>query len=124
MHLRQVSLELSFLGSRGLIMDKSTAVAQNLVASDEFTRTDLDAKKANNRFNVTASTITSLNEHRSVAPCTNSFSNEVLEASFLTELSKMLHVGITAIPGPSHAFGSKDGSLRAFAMDLLTSQQK
>ncbi|ETV71278.1 hypothetical protein H257_13416 [Aphanomyces astaci] len=82
MLLRQVSLELPFLARRGLIMDKWTAVARALVASDEFTRTDLDAKKANNRFNAL---IDSHRKHNKYSERASGVSEEVSEKVLLLD---------------------------------------
>ncbi|RHY69707.1 hypothetical protein DYB34_008513, partial [Aphanomyces astaci] len=82
MLLRQVSLELPFLARRGLIMDKWTAVARALVASDEFTRTDLDAKKANNRFNAL---IDSHRKHNKDSERASGVSEEVSEKVLLLD---------------------------------------
>ncbi|RQM31369.1 hypothetical protein B5M09_007330 [Aphanomyces astaci] len=82
MLLRQVSLELPFLARRGIIMEKWTAVARALVASDEFTRTDLDAKKANNRFNLL---IDSHRKHNKDSERASGVSEEVSEKVLLLD---------------------------------------
>ncbi|RHY92366.1 hypothetical protein DYB37_013717 [Aphanomyces astaci] len=82
MLLRQVSLELPFLARHGLIMEKWATVVWALVASDEFTRTDLDAKKANNRFNAL---IDGHRKHNNEAERASEVSEEVSEKVLLLD---------------------------------------
>ncbi|RQM31179.1 hypothetical protein B5M09_013630 [Aphanomyces astaci] len=80
MLLRQVSLELPFLARHGLIMDKWATVAWALVAADEFTRTDLDTKKANNGFNAL---VDGHRKHNNEAERASGVSEEVSEKILL-----------------------------------------
>ncbi|ETV90210.1 hypothetical protein H310_14954 [Aphanomyces invadans] len=50
MLLRQVSLEMPFQTRHGQVMERWAAVASALQGSGEFTRDDIDAKRACNRF--------------------------------------------------------------------------
>jgi hypothetical protein len=50
MLLRQVSLEMPFQARRGLVMERWASVAAALHGSNEFSRPDIDGKKACNRF--------------------------------------------------------------------------